>query len=460
MKTLTKKEIIVVLSLVFLLTIILCPVFAVYASSDTCTLSAAGRSGSGTLSVPTTSVTQGTSISFSTSTSGSQGTSSNYVSVTLDYVSFNGQTYGSSGSLSTSGLSGTYTVRAYFKMEVGKIEGGVTTITGTDTASTSITVNVNVASYTVTFDLNGGSRTGGGGLTQTVSSGGSATAPNVSRTGYNFDGWSGNYSNVTSNRTITAQWSRKSYTVMFDLAGGTRTGGGNISQTVYYGNSATAPALFRTGYNFDGWDGNYTNITSSRTITALWTRLSYTVNFDLAGGNLDSGEIQQLVYYGDSAVAPIVSRAGYRFNGWSMSVNNITASVVITASWTPIIRTVTYFVNNGYISSGVDKVSVQHGTLFSAITAPALYRPGYKFRGWSADLYAFIPVNSSYCIDSDLSVYAWWTSDTDEPVPDPLPVPGSVSDNTSDVYLQLFAGLGCIVLGILIYFQIRKRGKK
>jgi hypothetical protein len=60
--------------------------------------------------------------------------------------------------------------------------------------------------FTVTFSLNGGTRTGGGELSQTVRSGNSATAPTVTRSGYTFDGWSGSFTNVTSNRTITAQW--------------------------------------------------------------------------------------------------------------------------------------------------------------------------------------------------------------------------------------------------------------
>ena len=60
--------------------------------------------------------------------------------------------------------------------------------------------------YTVTFDLNGGTRTGGGALSQSVASGGSATAPTVTRDKYTFDGWDKSFSNVTSNITVKAQW--------------------------------------------------------------------------------------------------------------------------------------------------------------------------------------------------------------------------------------------------------------
>jgi len=60
--------------------------------------------------------------------------------------------------------------------------------------------------WTVTFNLNGGTHTGGGELTQTINNGQNATLPTAIRSGHNFTGWSGSHTNVTSNRTITAQW--------------------------------------------------------------------------------------------------------------------------------------------------------------------------------------------------------------------------------------------------------------
>jgi len=82
-----------------------------------------------------------------------------------------------------------------------------TTATTPYTQDFTITVNAaGTTTYTVTFNPNGGTRTGGGDLVQTITSGGNATAPTITRSGYTFSGWSGTYTNVTSDCTITAQW--------------------------------------------------------------------------------------------------------------------------------------------------------------------------------------------------------------------------------------------------------------
>ena len=120
------------------------------------------------------------------------------------------------------------------------------------------------STYTVTFvDWNGTVL-----KTQTVEEGSSATAPsNPSREGYTFTGWDKAFTNVTSDLTVTAQYSIKQYTVTFkDWDGSTI-----ITRTVNHGSSATAPSdPNRDGYNFIGWDKAFNNVTSDLTITAQY----------------------------------------------------------------------------------------------------------------------------------------------------------------------------------------------
>ena len=131
-------------------------------------------------------------------------------------------------------------------------------------ATISIIYAKKIVQYTVTFkDWDGTTL-----KTQIVDSGSSATAPsNPSRDGYTFTGWDKTFTNVTSDLTVTAQYSIKQYTVTFkDWDGSTI-----ITRTVNHGSSATAPSdPNRDGYNFIGWDKAFNNVISDLTITAQY----------------------------------------------------------------------------------------------------------------------------------------------------------------------------------------------
>ena len=60
------------------------------------------------------------------------------------------------------------------------------------------------------------------------------------------------------------------FTVIFDLEGGTHTGGGELSQTVQEGHSAIAPVAEREGYDFVDWDKAFANILADTEIKATW----------------------------------------------------------------------------------------------------------------------------------------------------------------------------------------------
>ena len=108
--------------------------------------------------------------------------------------------------------------------------------------------------------------------TQTVTRGGSATPPsNPTRVGYDFTGWSGDYTNVTEDKVITAQYTIKTYTVRFLDWNGTVLD----TQTINHGSNATPPPNpTRDGYTFSGWSGNYTNVTADVDIIAKYTQNS------------------------------------------------------------------------------------------------------------------------------------------------------------------------------------------
>lgn len=103
--------------------------------------------------------------------------------------------------------------------------------------------------YTVTFlDWNGTVL-----AVRTVAPGGDAAAPDSpEREGYTFTGWSGSYTNVNSDVTVTARYAKNTLTVTFFLSGGT---GGPGTVTVNSGETLSKPTEqpTREGYTFTGW---------------------------------------------------------------------------------------------------------------------------------------------------------------------------------------------------------------
>ncbi len=60
---------------------------------------------------------------------------------------------------------------------------------------------------------------------------------------------------------------------------------------------------------------------------------SYTVTFDLNGGTLISGDIEQTVSQGKNATPPTVAKAGCYLHSWSASYKQITRDITIKAVW-------------------------------------------------------------------------------------------------------------------------------
>ena len=60
---------------------------------------------------------------------------------------------------------------------------------------------------------------------------------------------------------------------------------------------------------------------------------SYTVTFDLNGGTLIGGEVEQRVVQGQNASPPSVAKYGHYLRGWSGSYKSVTRDVTVKAIW-------------------------------------------------------------------------------------------------------------------------------
>ncbi len=121
------------------------------------------------------------------------------------------------------------------------------------------------------------------------------------------------------------------YTVIFNSNGGTLVSGDTV-QTVKKGDAAVAPVI-TNGANKLSWDVDFSNVQNDIIVTAVWEKTEYTVKFDLSGGTLVSGDIEQTVVAGSSAVAP-VAKNGYLELSWDTDFSKVTSDMTVRAVWT------------------------------------------------------------------------------------------------------------------------------
>ncbi len=117
--------------------------------------------------------------------------------------------------------------------------------------------------------------------TETVVSGKDATPPtDPTKNDHKFTGWNGDYTNVTQNLEIIANFVPKGFVeVTFVDYNGLYLGKAQTKE----GGSVTAPVTpTRDGYTFKGWSSSLSNITANKTVTAQYNLISAANVFDIA----------------------------------------------------------------------------------------------------------------------------------------------------------------------------------
>ncbi|MCL2082480.1 MAG: InlB B-repeat-containing protein [Oscillospiraceae bacterium] len=167
-------------------------------------------------------------------------------------------------------------------------------------------------SYTVTFK--DGDRVLN---TQRIRHGFNASSPAApAKSGYAFNGWNRQFSNITQNITVNATW-RRVYTVTFKDRGRQLK-----KQTVNQNASASAPSIpTRKGYNFAGWDRGFGSVTKNLTVNAKWKAKTIRLKFDALDGKIGKKKTVTVKRkFGQMVSLPKTpKRRGYKFGGWRVS---------------------------------------------------------------------------------------------------------------------------------------------
>ena len=247
------------------------------------------------------------------------------------------------------------------------------TIAKGSTGNKSYTANWSINTYSIGYNLNGGSISGQKTSYNVTTE--SFTLPTPSRTGYTFTGWTGSNGSTpqksvtiakgsTGNKNYTANWSVNKVSIAYNTNGGTiNSSDYSINQWGYVQNKSNNPwfhvitygstddpynastfGLTRTGYTFVRWQNEktgtnydqdtkydstaYQGSSSSQTtantasvdcyVKAIWSLNNYSIGYNLNGGSI-SGQKTSYNVTTESFTLPTPTRTGYTFTGWTES---------------------------------------------------------------------------------------------------------------------------------------------
>lgn len=268
--------------------------------------------------------------------------------------------------------------------------------------------------FTIYFNSNGGTAVN----SQAMYRGYKVTKPSdPTKIGYTFKEWVLNgtafdfSTPVIESMTLIASWTINKYTISFNSNGGSSI----PSQVVEYNSMASKPIdPTISGFKFNKWLLNgveydfSTPIVSDITLTAVWSKDNqHVVTFDTADGTAIP---MQTISHGSKVVRPgNPSREGYMFNNWMLGDsiynfgNPVDADIILVASWTPNIYSVSFDSNGGsYVSSQ----RVEYGKFVTQPTNPT--KNGYVFKEWQLNGNAF---SFNQHIREDITLVALWESE-------------------------------------------------
>ena len=229
---------------------------------------------------------------------------------------------------------------------------------------------------------------------------------------YDFAGWYDNAActgsevteikQTTSNRTLYAKWTKKTYTISYNENGGTRKTDGNYPTTYQVDDDYTISPVVRGNDMFGGWKdedkgemlvNNKVPSTAPRNLSliAVWD-VAYKITFNTGTSEVTAPRDID-TYVSTPVTLPTLTRTYYSLTGWK-DPNNVVYTpgasyqgdkdVTLTAVWTPEEYTLSFNSQDGSDIAS-EKVTIETLNLSLTDERHIPYRAYYDFKGWYAD---------------------------------------------------------------------------
>lgn len=233
--------------------------------------------------------------------------------------------------------------------------------------------------------------------------------PNLSRTGYSFEGWflEDSYDTefdisqeIEEDTVLYAKFDIVDYTVKYYLDSDAELVDLQNSYTMLKGIDSL-PSPTRNGFEFIDWYSNadYTGVPvtsigvgqiGDRKLYAQWEAISYTISYTENKGTMpEVYPINYTTLYTETL--PVPTRVGYSFDGWyttgDLSGDSLThimngsyGNKELHAKWTPIIYTITYHLSGDTVFTDPGSVVYSY-TVENEIILPGVSGSS-TFLGW------------------------------------------------------------------------------
>ena len=271
--------------------------------------------------------------------------------------------------------------------------------------------------------------------------------PTPTKKGYTFIGWytakkggslvtENTLYNLNVNSTLYARYKINTYTIKYNLNGGTNT----TNPTTYNVTSLfTLKKPTRVGYAFAGWYSNATLKTkitkikkgsiNNKVLYAKWTPITYSITYNANGGKGKMSKTSNVKYDSTTTLRKnTFTKKGCTFVGWSLNKNgtgtifkdqntvkNLTTkskgNITLYAVWKMATYNINYVLDGGINNLSNPKTyTIETNT----ITLKKPTKEGYIFTGWHSSLTSTKNINQiKKGSTGTVTLYASWFKKTE-----------------------------------------------